>query len=361
MANDFITSFAADENRANAARFHQDLVQAVERRRGLGIAAAMCRGGQGEANRPLVAEAQVFVALCSPAFYRDRGCGADWAVFEHRLRLVPAQWRPKVPRARVLVRWQPTDPPSGLPRAPIMSGEVTDSYACIGVQGIIREEGFRSEAYRHAVDEIAAAICTGCATSPPRVPTGELPDLELPFPRSAPCCESGPRAKVPHARRPQEDPKRPRVFLSYAHEPDGGIHKGRVEALHDRLHREGIDAHMDVAAHRKGPQHWGRWMREQYNAADFVLAIASPAYKRRAEHEEVQGQGDGVAYEADFILEERITDREWYQRILVVTFPEHGKAHVPDFLRGVTMYTFDPETGEGDLPDLLDYIKSKAS
>ncbi|WP_406839859.1 toll/interleukin-1 receptor domain-containing protein [Streptomyces sp. AHU1] len=356
MADDFVTSYAAEENLAYATRFHQDLIAAVARTKGRAIEAAMCCGGQGDANHPLVARAQVLVALCSRAYYADPGCGGDWAVFEHRLSLVPVQFRPAVPPARVLVRWQPAAPPSGMPLAPIMSGEVTDSYACKGVYGIIREEGFSSRAYRDALVEIAATVCAGQAGSPPVVSAGELPRLALPFPRGG----RGPRSKVPSPRTPQEVPGRPRVFLSYAHEEDGGVHQKRVKALYQRLHSEGIDADMDTAAHERGPQHWTRWMRKHYKEADFVIVIVSPAYKRRAEHEEVQGKGDGVGFEADYILEERRKNRDWYRRILVVSFPEHGEEHVPDFLAGVTLYTLDPETGEGDLESLIDYVKGEA-
>ncbi|WP_179272394.1 toll/interleukin-1 receptor domain-containing protein [Streptomyces sp. XY006] len=363
MANDFITSFAAVENRAYAARFHQDLVQAVARRKGRAVSAAMCRGG-GEANRPLVAETKVFVALCSPAYYNDHGCGADWAVFQHRLHLVPSRFRAE-PTARVLVRWQPAQPPLHLPLAPVLSGEITDSYACQGIYGIIREEGPRSAVYQDAVGKIADAVCGAHECSPPTVSLGEVPDLALPFPRRAGDARTddgspAPRASVPQPRKATEDTQRPCVFLSYAHEEDGDVHKGRVAALGGRLRSEGIGVLLDTDAHRKGPQHWGRWMRKQYNEADFVVVIVSPAYKRRAEHEEEPGKGDGVGYEADFILDERMTDRQWYERILLVSFPEHGRACIPDFLKGVTLYTLDPETGEGDLPDLVDYIKSKA-
>ncbi|MGI5426446.1 toll/interleukin-1 receptor domain-containing protein [Streptomyces sp. CA-179760] len=366
MANDFITSFAAEESHYYAALFHQDLVQAVERLKGRTVTAAMCRGGQGETNRSLVAEARVFVALCSQAYYADEGCGADWAVFEHRLHLEPPQFRPSDPPARVLVRWQPANPPSGLPLAPVLSGEITDSYACKGLYGIIREEcGVSSEAYRDAVDRIAAAVCDGFAHGPLEVSVDELPDLALPFPpgKSEPRVLQpplAPQADVPQPRKAADDPDRPRVFLSYAHEEDGDIHKKRVAALGERLRDHGIGVLLDTIAHRKGPQHWPRWMRKQYKEADLVLVIVSPAYKRRAEHEEVPGKGDGVGYEADYILNERMADRQWYERILLVSFPEHGSAHIPDFLRGPTLYTLDPETGEGDLPDLVDYIKSKA-
>ncbi|WP_460062813.1 TIR domain-containing protein [Streptomyces sp. YKOK-I1] len=358
MVNDFITSFAAAEHQGYAARFHTDLAEAVARRTGRAVEAAMCPGGQGAANSPLIAGTRVFVALCSPAYGDDTGCGSDWAVFAYRLHLVPAQFRPSPPPALVLVRWRPPDPSSNVPFAPILSGEVTDSYACKGVYGILSEERPSSEAYRKAVDAIAAAVCAGRESSPPAVSVAELPPLETPFPRGV----TPVVASLPGQRKTvTEAPGRPRVFISYAHEEDGDFHKNRVRALHDRLQAEGIDARLDTEAHRKGPQHWGRWMRKEFKEADFVVTVASPAYKRRAEHEEEPGKGDGVAYEADFILDERIKRRKWYERILVVSFPEHGKEFVPDFLSQATVYIVEPEGGESDLPDLVDYIRSAVS
>ncbi|MGW0471548.1 toll/interleukin-1 receptor domain-containing protein [Streptomyces coeruleorubidus] len=361
MANDFITSFAVEDHGTYAERFHRDLIEAVTRHKGRTVSAAMCRGGQGDTNRPLVADAKVFVALCSQVYYDDQGCGADWAVFEHRLHLVPPQFRPSDPPARVLVRWQPAKPPSGVPLAPVLSGEITDSYACMGIYGIICQEGFRSEAYWDAVDEIAAAVCAGQECSPPEVSVGELPALTLPFPRGAGdarACRPSPAAQpgVPRPRKPADDAERPRVFISYAHEEDGDVHKGKVAALAERLREEGIDVFLDTSAHRKGPQHWARWMHKHYKEADFVLVMVSPAYKRRAEHEEEPGKGDGVAYEADLILGERLAVRRWYERILLGSFPEHGKTHIPFFLAGVTLYTLYQ-----DLPELIDFIKSKSS
>ncbi|CAM5655406.1 hypothetical protein SVIOM74S_03484 [Streptomyces violarus] len=322
----------------------------------------MCRGGQGDTNRPLVADAQVFVALCSQVYYDDRGCGADWAVFEHRLHLVPPQFRPSDPPARVLAgAWQPAKPPSGVPLAPVLSGEITDSYASKGIYGIICQEGLRSQAYWDAVDEIAAAVCAGQECSPPEVSVGELPARQCRFPEvramrgfAAPRPLRSPGC---HGLASRRMTRRDRwVFISYAHEEDGDVHKGKVAALAERLREEGIDASWDTSAHRKGPQHWARWMHKHYKEADFVLVMVSPAYKRRAEHEEEPGKGDGVAYEADLILSERMAVRRWYERILLGSFPEHGKAYVPFFLDGVTLYTLYQ-----DLPELIDFIKSKLS
>jgi hypothetical protein len=100
-------------------------------------------------------------------------------------------------------------------------------------------------------------------------------------------------------------------------------------------------------------------MREMYKKADYVLVVASPAYKRRAEHEEVVGEGDGVAFEADYIIQQRVTDRRWYERILLVVFPEHSKKDLPDFLGAgqVSYFTLDPDTGTGELDELLAYLK----
>ncbi|MGV9391429.1 TIR domain-containing protein [Streptomyces olivaceus] len=356
MTNYFVTCFAADENPTYTARFHQDLTEAVARLVGRHIDTAMCRGEHGDTRPPPVADAGVFVALCSPAFYQDSGCGADWALFEYRLGQVPALWRPPVPKARVLVRWKPADPPLGMPRTPVVSGEVTDDYALIGLYGIARK-GFRLDAYRCAVEEIAAVVCAGHEHSPPTVPTGEPLDLAPSFPASQACSPVGEQASVPGPRSPEEAQARPIVFLSYAHEKDGGQHQGRVKALHDWLAVKGVEVRLDLTAHQEGPQHWARWMRDQFKQANFVVVIVSPAYKRRAEHEESPGEGDGVGFEADYIIEERQRDRRWYRRILLVIFPEYSKEDLPDFLRGVTVYKLDPETEKGQLWDLLTYIK----
>uniref|UniRef100_UPI0034DF4376 TIR domain-containing protein n=1 Tax=Streptomyces flavofungini TaxID=68200 RepID=UPI0034DF4376 len=142
---------------------------------------------------------------------------------------------------------------------------------------------------------------------------------------------------------------------------DGGAHDRRVLALSERLSDEPIDVRLDQTS-AKGPQFWPRWMDHQYRKADFVLVIASPTYLRRANHEEEPGVGDGVAFEADYILQQRYHDRYWYRRILLVIFPWYSNADVPAFLGqgSVRPYLVNPDTGEG-VPALVEHILTPKS
>jgi hypothetical protein len=356
MSYDFVTSFAAVEHSAYTAQFHRDLAMAVRRRRGRAVRAAMCRGGEGEANRSLVAEARVLVALCSEAYYRDQDCGADWALFERRLHLVAPRLRPPDSPARVLVRWRPAVPPSRVPFPPILSGEATDSYACEGIYGIISAEGFGA-AYRQAVDRIAAAVCAGDESSPPVASADELRDLELLFPR----CETGPVAKVPPQRQPEAAPKRPRVFISYAHDEDDPEHRERVRSL-VKLLRDHVDVRADFDAEDE-PQNWARWCNEECEEADFIVMVASAPYKRRVEQKEAEGKGLGATWEGAYIWDyAHDNPKTWHRRILRVVFPEHGADDLPKFpgSTSVTRYTIDPVTGEGLLGKLLGYLTRPA-
>ncbi|WP_329331228.1 toll/interleukin-1 receptor domain-containing protein [Streptomyces sp. NBC_00663] len=136
----------------------------------------------------------------------------------------------------------------------------------------------------------------------------------------------------------------PRVFISYAHESDGDTHAERVRALWILLRQHGIDARLDRPAAER-PQDWAAWMQREFEAADYVLTIASPAYKRRAEGAEEPGIGEGVAWEAALIKAFVYANpTTWHERILRVVLPGGSREDLPAFLGGhtVTHYTVDP-------------------
>ncbi len=149
----------------------------------------------------------------------------------------------------------------------------------------------------------------------------------------------------------------PRVFISYAHEADGGVHAERVRALWVLLRKHGIDARLDRSAAER-PQDWAAWMQREIEAADYVLTIASPAYKRRVEGWEEPGVGEGVAWEAGLIKDVVYRNpTAWYERILRVVLPEVSREDLPAFLGGhtVTHYTVDPIDSVG-AEKLLRYL-----
>ncbi|WP_165486259.1 toll/interleukin-1 receptor domain-containing protein [Frankia sp. Cppng1_Ct_nod] len=98
----------------------------------------------------------------------------------------------------------------------------------------------------------------------------------------------------------------PRVFVSYAHgSPE---HDDTVRDLWIFLRSRGIDAKLDKpAAERR--QDWPLWMLAEVRAADHVLIIASPEYRRRAEGDAAPDEGRGVQFEAALIRDELYRDR----------------------------------------------------
>ncbi|MFF3634078.1 toll/interleukin-1 receptor domain-containing protein [Streptomyces sp. NPDC002250] len=150
---------------------------------------------------------------------------------------------------------------------------------------------------------------------------------------------------------------RVRVFISYAHEDDGGAHTERVRTFWTLLRSLGVDARLDQSAAEQ-PQDWALWMHNEYRAADYVLVVASPAYKRRAEGTEMEGIGNGVAWEARFIRDEVYSDGHgWHRRILKVVLPGGSPGHLPAYLGGpaVSHYAIDSIDAEG-VERLLRYL-----
>jgi hypothetical protein len=98
----------------------------------------------------------------------------------------------------------------------------------------------------------------------------------------------------------------PRVFISYAHESEA--HEALVRDLWILLRRLGVDAKLDLTAAERR-RDWPVWMLGEVRAADFVLVIASAAYRRRAEGDAEADEGRGVQFEAVLIREEMYRDR----------------------------------------------------
>lgn len=123
----------------------------------------------------------------------------------------------------------------------------------------------------------------------------------------------------------------PHVFVSYSH--DSEEHKNLVREFSTVLRRdEGFDMQLDQWAevHRRD---WPAWAGQQIRDADFILAIASPAYKRRAEGLVAPDEGRGAQYEAA-MLRDQLTRNlaEQMARILPVVLPGRSVEEIPDFL-----------------------------
>lgn len=125
-----------------------------------------------------------------------------------------------------------------------------------------------------------------------------------------------------------------RVFVSYAH--DDAEHEDRVREFWVFLREHGIDARLDKPAAQRR-QDWPLWMLRQVRAATFVLLVASPAYRQRAEGEAPAGAGLGVQWEAALIREEVYADREAaLNRFLPVVLPGCAQEDIPVWLGRAT-------------------------
>jgi len=122
----------------------------------------------------------------------------------------------------------------------------------------------------------------------------------------------------------------PAAFISYAREPDDPAHEESVLRLWTFLRSCGVDARLDLgeADQRRD---WALWLATQIREADYILVIASPAYRRGAE-----GRGDaheerGVQYQARLIRDALYADQHAVNRFVPVLLPGRSEDGVPDF------------------------------
>lgn len=145
----------------------------------------------------------------------------------------------------------------------------------------------------------------------------------------------------------------PQVFISYAH--DSSEHQDLVRQFATFLQAQlGVEVFFDqwVAGYRLD---WSLWASQHLTKADFVLAIASPAYKRRAEGDEVADVGRGSQFEAAMIRDNLTRDLpRATRRILPVVLPGRHIDEIPSFLNAhsTTRYEITEFTLEG-AADLL--------
>jgi hypothetical protein len=122
------------------------------------------------------------------------------------------------------------------------------------------------------------------------------------------------------------------VLISYAQEAG---HGEAVQRLWVFLRGCGIDARLDLPAARQR-QDWALWMADQIREADFVLVIASPEYRERAEGRSGPDIGRGVQWESRLIRDAFYRDQRGLDRFVPVVLPGEDIDGLPDFLGPAT-------------------------
>ncbi|MGM1058561.1 SEFIR domain-containing protein [Saccharothrix sp. Mg75] len=149
------------------------------------------------------------------------------------------------------------------------------------------------------------------------------------------------------------DDAAPRVFISYSH--DTPEHQQQVHRLATFLRmRMGLDVHVDLW-YDNVRRDWSLWAIEQLSEANFILVIASPKFKQRADGMASPHEGRGAQFEAA-ILRDNLTRnlKEQTERILPVVLPGRSIEEIPIFLNAYSTTRFEiSEFTEDGVADLI--------
>jgi hypothetical protein len=120
------------------------------------------------------------------------------------------------------------------------------------------------------------------------------------------------------------------VLVSFAHE--SAEHEDLVREFWLFLREQRIDARIDLTAGEQR-QDWPRWMEEQIAAADFVVVVASPEYRRRAGTDPPADRGLGVRWEGRMLRDRVYRDPDGALKWVVpVVLPGRSAEEIPGFL-----------------------------
>ncbi|EOD64805.1 SEFIR domain-containing protein [Amycolatopsis vancoresmycina] len=149
------------------------------------------------------------------------------------------------------------------------------------------------------------------------------------------------------------EPDPPKVFFSYSHDTEE--HKELVRRFATFLHsRIGLEVVLDQW-HDNHRIDWSLWATRNLKAADFVIVVASPLYRARADGEAPPDEGRGAQFETAIIRNKLTRDLEdGTRRVLPVVLPGRSIDEIPEFLNPYSMTRYEiAEFSDEGVADLL--------
>jgi len=142
----------------------------------------------------------------------------------------------------------------------------------------------------------------------------------------------------------QQTPVPPKVFISYAHDPEDKEHRRRVLQLAKRLRSNGVDAWIDQHVEHTAVE-WPEWTERQIREADLVLVVCTALYRDAFEDKTAPGIRKGSKWEARFIRRHVYACGSVNTKFLPVLLEGASPDHIPDALQGSPYYSPDDHEG----------------
>ena len=134
----------------------------------------------------------------------------------------------------------------------------------------------------------------------------------------------------------------------YSH--DSEWHKEQVRQLATMLRTQvAIDVRFDQWD-SEARRDWSQWSINELDKADYVLAIASPDFRARADGRAAASEGRGSQFESAMLRNKMTEDRNaWIGKILPVVLPGNTVDDIPEFLMpyAATHYIIEYLTPDG--------------
>lgn len=151
----------------------------------------------------------------------------------------------------------------------------------------------------------------------------------------------------------------PTALITWSHSEAGwgaaqqATRRDQVARLAAALRSMGIDVELDLYHYDDGPD-WSRWGPRAVRDSDYVLVVATPAWRIRWEGRGDPTIGTGAAAETDVLRTLYAENRDLFHRkVRLVFLPGEDPSQIPDGLSGPARYVlsgYDP-------PDLHDLVR----